>query len=51
VLIPRLGGVGAAMSTVVSYAVSAVLANALFRKSRELFKIQVLSCIPRPVSR
>jgi PST family polysaccharide transporter len=45
-LIPAFGGVGAAVSTVVSYAVAAVFLNAVFPKCRELFWIQILSCLP-----
>ena len=47
VLIPRYAGTGAAIATVVSQIVSATLLNALAPQSRELFRTQLLSCLPR----
>jgi len=41
VLIPHLTGMGAAIATLVSYAVSGVFANALFAKTRPVFKLQM----------
>lgn len=46
ILIPRFGGIGAAIATVVSQMVSTVLLNAVFRECRELFRIQILSWVP-----
>lgn len=41
VLVPRLGLIGASISMVASYAVSAVLLNAVFPRTRGLFMMQV----------
>ena len=40
-LIPMYGGVGAAISTVVSYAVAGFIAHSFFPRSREIFMIQI----------
>jgi len=40
-LIPHYGVVGAAIATVASYAVSAVLVNAIFKKTRKIFFMQI----------
>ena len=45
-LIPQYGGMGAAYATIISQAVAAFLANALDRRTRKLFKIQVRSLLP-----
>lgn len=41
VLIPRMAGMGAAIATLVSYAVSGFFANALFAKTRPVFMLQM----------
>jgi polysaccharide transporter, PST family len=41
VLIPRLQGMGAAIATVFSYAISGVFANLLFRDTRRIFMMQM----------
>jgi polysaccharide transporter, PST family len=41
ILIPRLQGMGAAIATVISYAISAVFANLLFRDTRRIFHMQM----------
>ena len=46
VLIPRYGPLGAAIATVVSYAISAVFANALSSKTRPIFFMQMRSFLP-----
>jgi PST family polysaccharide transporter len=46
-LIPRYAGIGAAVATVVSQLLAAVLLNALSKPTRELFAVQMLSLIPR----
>jgi O-antigen/teichoic acid export membrane protein len=46
VLIPRLGAIGAAVSTVVAYAISAVFANAFSAKTRPIFFMQMRSFLP-----
>jgi PST family polysaccharide transporter len=46
VLIPRFGAMGAAIATVVAYAVSAVFANAFNKKTRPIFFMQMRSFIP-----
>lgn len=46
VLIPRHGALGAAIATVVSYAVSAVFANALSARTRPIFFMQIRSFLP-----
>jgi PST family polysaccharide transporter len=45
-LIPRFAAVGAAIATVVAYAVSAVFANALSAQTRPIFFMQVQSLYP-----
>lgn len=40
-LIPHYGAIGCAIATVISYAVSAWLANALFPATRRMFRLQV----------
>jgi PST family polysaccharide transporter len=45
-LIPRYAAMGAAVATVVSYAVSAVFANLLSAKTRPIFYMQMKSFIP-----
>ncbi len=45
-LIPRYSAMGAAVATVVSYAISAVFANALFEKTRPIFWMQMKSFLP-----
>jgi PST family polysaccharide transporter len=45
-LIPRYAGVGAAVATVLSQILAAVLLNALSKRTRELFTVQILSLIP-----
>ena len=47
VLIPRYAGTGAAVATVASQIVSTTLLNAFAPESRELFRTQLLSCLPR----
>ncbi len=46
VLIPRYSAMGAAIATVVAYAVSAVFANALSSKTRPIFFMQMRSFLP-----
>jgi PST family polysaccharide transporter len=46
VLIPRFAALGAAVATVVAYAISAVFANALSPKTRPIFIMQMQSFIP-----
>jgi PST family polysaccharide transporter len=46
VLIPRFGAMGAAIATVVAYAVSAVFANAFNKKTRPIFFMQMRSFVP-----
>jgi PST family polysaccharide transporter len=41
ILIPKLQGMGAAIATVISYAISAVFANLLFRDTRRIFYMQM----------
>jgi PST family polysaccharide transporter len=41
ILIPKLQGMGAAIATVVSYAISGVFANLLFRDTRRIFYMQM----------
>lgn len=45
-LIPRYSAMGAAIATVVSYAVSGVIANLFFKQSRPIFYMQLRSFIP-----
>jgi PST family polysaccharide transporter len=45
-LIPRYSAMGAAIATVVSYAVSAVFANAFSAKTRPIFYMQMRAMIP-----
>jgi PST family polysaccharide transporter len=47
ILIPRYAGIGAAVATVVSQMLAAVLLNAVTPRTRELFTVQILSLIPR----
>jgi polysaccharide transporter, PST family len=47
VLIPRYGGTGAAIATVVSYAAASFLLNAVNPITRKIFKIQVQSMLMR----
>ena len=49
VLIPRYGPLGAAIATVVSYAISAVFANALSSKTRPIFFMQMQSFLPAKI--
>jgi PST family polysaccharide transporter len=42
-LIPRFGGMGAAIATLISYAISGTFANLLFSKTRPAFWLQVQS--------
>lgn len=44
-LIPKYAGVGAAIATVIAYAVSGVLANAALPQTRRIFKIQIKSLL------
>ncbi len=44
-MIPRLGGLGAAWATVVSYAVAAVISTALFRRSPGSFRMQLKALV------
>jgi polysaccharide transporter, PST family len=44
-LIPKYAGIGAAVATVIAYAVSSVFANATLRKTRPIFKIQIQSLL------
>jgi polysaccharide transporter, PST family len=46
-LIPRYSAMGAAVATVVSYAISGVFANALSARTRPIFYMQMKSFIPR----
>jgi polysaccharide transporter, PST family len=41
ILIPKLEGMGAAIATVISYAISGVFANLLFRDTRRIFLMQM----------
>ena len=41
ILLPHMAGMGAAIATLVAYAVSGVFANALFAKTRPAFKLQI----------
>jgi polysaccharide transporter, PST family len=41
ILIPKLQGMGAAIATVISYAISGVFANLLFRDTRRIFSMQM----------
>jgi PST family polysaccharide transporter len=43
ILIPKYAAMGAAVATVVSYAISGVLANACYAPTRPIFRLQVLS--------
>ena len=45
-LIPLYAGIGAAYATIISQAASTFLANAIDRRSRKLFKVQVRSLLP-----
>lgn len=45
ILVPRLGLVGASISMVASYAVSAILLNAVFARTRGLFKMQMKALV------
>jgi PST family polysaccharide transporter len=45
-LIPKYSAMGAAISTVVSYSISGVFANALNAKTRPIFYMQMKSFIP-----
>jgi PST family polysaccharide transporter len=45
-LIPRYSAMGAAIATVVSYAISGVLANAFSARTRPIFYMQMRSFIP-----
>jgi PST family polysaccharide transporter len=47
-LIPRYSAMGAAIATVVSYAIAAVFANAFSAQTRHIFIMQLKSFIPRP---
>jgi polysaccharide transporter, PST family len=44
-LIPKYAGIGAAVATVIAYAVSSVFANATLSKTRPIFKIQIKSLL------
>ena len=46
-LIPRYSAMGAAVATVVSYAVSGVFANAFSARTRPIFRMQMGSFVPR----
>ena len=46
VLVPRYGPLGAAIATVISYAVSGVFANAFDRRTRSIFFLQLKSILP-----
>jgi PST family polysaccharide transporter len=48
VLIPRYSAMGAAIATVVSYAVSGVFANVFSARTRPIFYMQMKSFVPRP---
>lgn len=41
VLIPRLGGLGAAIATMISYSVLATVTNVFFKQTRPLFRLQM----------
>ena len=45
-LIPKYGGIGAAIATISSQAASAFLSNAIDKRTRKLFKIQIQSFLP-----
>jgi PST family polysaccharide transporter len=45
-LIPRYGGLGAAVATTISYALSAVILNAFNAKTRKIFALQLAAIIP-----
>ncbi|MEL7241324.1 MAG: flippase [Cyanobacteria bacterium J06643_5] len=45
-LIPEYGGLGAAIATISSQAASAFFSNVIDRRTRKLFKIQLLSFLP-----
>jgi len=45
-LIPRYSAIGAAIATVVSYAISGVFANVFFEKTRPIFHMQMSSILP-----
>jgi polysaccharide transporter, PST family len=47
VLIPRYSALGAAVATVVSYAISAFIANAFDRRTRPIFFLQLKSVVPK----
>jgi polysaccharide transporter, PST family len=49
VLIPRYGAMGAAIATVISYAISAVFANVLSAKTRPIFFMQMRSFLPAKI--
>jgi PST family polysaccharide transporter len=49
VLIPRYAAMGAAIATVISYAISAVFANALSSKTRPIFFMQMRSFLPAKI--
>jgi O-antigen/teichoic acid export membrane protein len=44
-LIPKMGVMGAALSTLVAYFVSSVLLNVLFKKTRHIFKQQLIAYV------
>ena len=46
ILIPRLSGMGAAISTVIAYAVASVFANAFDRRTRPIFYMQMKAYLP-----
>jgi PST family polysaccharide transporter len=46
-LIPRYSALGAAIATVVSYAISAIIANAFDARTRPIFFLQLKSIIPK----
>ena len=43
ILIPRYGATGAATATIISYLISAILSNLIFKKTKMLFTIQINS--------
>lgn len=49
VLIPRLGAMGAAIATVISYAIASVFANALSARTRPVFWMQMRALLPNPL--
>lgn len=49
VLIPKYAAMGAAIATVVAYAISAVFANALSAKTRPIFLMQMQSFLPAKI--